>query len=108
MVSSEGTRRPSLVDQHGTADFPLDAPDVSGLLRQSSVLSVRARQQTITRSTTLVVKMVEPQRLLLRETLVSNPSFREAGAATRAGRRRGTTTVMAWVNLPKVGGFSPF
>ena len=68
MVSSEGALRPSLVDQHGTADFPLDAPDVSGLLRQSSVLSVRARRQTITRSTTLVVKMVEPQRLLLRDT----------------------------------------
>ena len=68
MVSFEGTRRPSLVDQHGTADFPLDAPDVSGLLRQSSVLSVRARRQSTTRSTTFVVKMVEPQRLLLRDT----------------------------------------
>ena len=30
-----------------------------------------------------------PEKLL---TLVSNPSFREARAATRAGRRRGTTT----------------
>ena len=38
----------------------LDAPDVSGLLRQSSVLSVRARRQSTTRSTTLVVKMVYP------------------------------------------------
>ena len=46
----------------------LDAPDVSGLLRQSSVFSVHARRQSTTRGTSLVVKMVEPQRLLLRDT----------------------------------------
>ena len=44
------TLRPSLVDQHGTADFPLDAPDVSGLLRQSSFCSVRVGRQTTSRS----------------------------------------------------------
>ena len=44
------TLRPSLVDQHGTADFPLDAPDVSGLLRQSSFFSVRVGRQTTGRS----------------------------------------------------------
>ena len=38
MFSSDGVPQPSLVDQHGAADFPLDAPDVSGLLRQSSIL----------------------------------------------------------------------
>ena len=43
------TLRPSLVDQHGTADFPLDAPDVSGLLRQSSFCSVRVGRQTTSR-----------------------------------------------------------
>ena len=41
------TLRPSLVDQHGTADFPLDAPDVSGLLRQSAFFSVRVGRQTL-------------------------------------------------------------
>ena len=44
------TLRPSLVDQHGTADFPLDAPDVAGLLRQSSFFSVRVGRQTTSRS----------------------------------------------------------
>ena len=44
------TRRPSLVDQHGTADFPLDAPDVAGPLRQSSFFSVRVGRQTTSRS----------------------------------------------------------
>ena len=43
------TLRPSLVDQHGTADFPLDAPDVSGLLRQSAFFSVRVGRQTTSR-----------------------------------------------------------
>ena len=62
MVSSKGTLRPSLVDQHGTTDLPLDAPDVSGLMRQSSVFSVRAGRRSTSRSTTLV-KMIEPQRL---------------------------------------------
>jgi len=33
----------------------LDAPDVSGLLRQSSVFSVRDRRRLTTRSTTFVV-----------------------------------------------------
>ena len=59
--------RPSLVDQHGTADCPLDAPDVAGLLRQSSFFSVRVGRQTTSRSLSSV-KIMEPQALLLRDT----------------------------------------
>ena len=61
------TLRPSLVDQHGTADFPLDAPDVSGLLRQSSFFSVRVGRQTTSHSLSSV-KIMEPQALILRDT----------------------------------------
>ena len=41
--------------------------------------------------------LVKPSKGTKFKTLVSNPSFREASAATRAGRRRGTTTA-TWAN----------
>ena len=60
------TLRPALVDQHGTADFPLDAPDVAGLLRQSAFFSVRVGRQTTSRSLSSV-NIMELQALLLRD-----------------------------------------
>ena len=97
------TLRPSLVDQHGTADFPLDAPDVSGLLRQSSFFSVRVGRQTTSRSLSSV-KIMGPQALLLRDTQsIWVESLRmiiyAASFLTRRRRRRASSANTRYVRL---------